>query len=72
MGLSCSEATDFTAEHLGTGFSYSADFRGITSRVWLRLRFEVTKLYVNNKTVSPLLHYFQGAISGLLQHLASF
>lgn len=35
---------------------------GIARRVWPRLRLEVTKLYVNNKTVSPLLHYFQGAI----------
>lgn len=35
---------------------------GVVCRVWPRLRLEVTKLYVNNKTVSPLLHYFQGAI----------
>lgn len=35
---------------------------GIALRVWSRLCLEVTKLYVNNKTVSPLLHYFQGAI----------
>lgn len=62
----------FTREHLGTGFSYSMDFSGITSVVWLRVHFEVTKLYTNNKTVSPLLHCFQGAISVLLQGLASF
>lgn len=70
--LLCSEAADFTTEHLDTGFSYSTDFSGITSLVWLRVHFEVTKLYMNNKTVRPLLHYFQGAISVLLQGLASF
>lgn len=70
--LLCSKVTDFTTEHLGTGFSYSTDFSGITSLVWLRLHFEVTKLYMNNKTVNPLLHYLQGAISVLLQGLASF
>lgn len=70
--LLCSEAADFTTEHLGTGFSYSTYFSGIKSLVWFRLHFEVTKLYMNNKTVSPLLHYFPGAISVLLQGLASF
>lgn len=58
----CSEAVDFTTEHLGTGFSYSTDFSGITSLAWLHVHFEVTKLYTNNKTVSPLLHYLQGAV----------
>lgn len=70
--LLCSEAVDFTTEHLGTGFSYSTDFSGITSLAWLRVHFEVTKLYTNNKTVSPLLHYLQGAVSVPLQGLASF
>lgn len=62
VALLCSEAVDFTTEHLGTGFSYSADFSGITSLAWLCLHFEVTKLYMNNKTLSPLLHCLQGAV----------
>lgn len=70
--LLCGEAVDFTTEHLGTGFSYSTDFSGITSLAWLRIHFEVTKLYTNNKTVSPLLHYLQGAVSVPLRGLASF
>lgn len=58
--LLCRKAADFTTEHLCTGFSYSTDFSGITSLVWFCLHFEVTKLCMNNKTVSPLLHYFPG------------
>lgn len=67
----CFYAVDFTTEHLGTGFSYSTDFSGITSLAWLRLHFEVTKLYTNNKTLSPLLHCLRGAVSVPLQGLAS-
>lgn len=70
--LLSSEAVDFTTEHLGTGFSYSTDFSGITSPAWLHVHFEVTKLYTNNKTVSPLLHCLQGAVSVPLRGLASF